>query len=83
MSGPIRSASWWRNLMPALLIVPISFVANVIRVISLALITYHLGDAAGQGFLHDLAGIVLFLSALMLIVACDSVLRWLHRPAVA
>jgi len=79
----IRSASWWRNLMLALLIVPISFVANVIRVISLALITYHLGDAAGQGFLHDLAGIVLFLSALMLIVACDSVLRWLHRPAVA
>lgn len=76
----VRSASWWRNLTLALLIVPISFVANVIRVIALALITYHLGDAAGQGFLHELAGIVLFLSALLLIVACDSVLRWVHRP---
>jgi exosortase/archaeosortase family protein len=64
----------------ALLIVPISFVANVIRVITLSLITYHFGDAAGQGFLHGLAGIVLFLSALMLIVACDSLLRW-ARPA--
>lgn len=79
----VRSASWWRNLALALLIVPISFVANVIRVIALALITYHLGDAAGQGFLHDLAGIVLFLSALMLIVACDSMLRWMHRPGSA
>ena len=77
----VRSASLWRNLALALLIVPISFAANVIRVIALALITYHLGDAAGQGFLHSLAGIVLFLSALLLIVACDSVLRWLHRPA--
>lgn len=76
----VRSASLWRNLALALLIVPISFAANVIRVIALALITYHLGDAAGQGFLHGLAGIVLFLSALLLIVACDSVLRWLHRP---
>ena len=76
----VRSASLWRNLSLALLIVPISFAANVIRVIALALITYHLGDAAGQGFLHSLAGIVLFLSALLLIVACDSLLRWLHRP---
>lgn len=77
----VRSASWWRNLVLALMIVPISFVANVIRVISLALITYHWGDAAGQGFLHELAGIVLFLSALFLIVACDSVLRWRQRSA--
>jgi exosortase B len=79
----VRSASWWRNLTLALLIVPISFVANVIRVIALTLITYHFGDAAGQGFLHDLAGIVLFLSALLLIVACDSLLRLLHRPRTA
>lgn len=76
----VRSSSVVRNVLLALLIVPISFVANVIRVIALSLITYHWGDAAGQGFLHGLAGIVLFLSALMLIVACDSLLRWV-RPA--
>jgi len=77
----VRSTSLARNLLLALAIVPISFVANVIRVIALSLITFHLGDEAGQGFLHGLAGIVLFLSALMLIVAFDSLLRWL-RPAV-
>jgi len=74
----VRSSSMLRNVLLALLIVPISFVANVIRVIALSLITYHWGDAAGQGFLHGLAGIVLFLSALMLIVACDSLLRWVQ-----
>lgn len=74
----VRSPSLLRNLSLAVLIVPISFVANVIRVVALTLITYHLGDAAGQGFLHNLAGIVLFLSALLLIVACDSGLQgWL------
>lgn len=79
----VRSPSLLRNLSLAVLIVPISFVANVIRVVALTLITYHLGDAAGQGFLHNLAGIVLFLSALLLIVACDSGLQgglaWMAR----
>jgi exosortase B len=65
-----------RNVALALLIVPISFVANVTRVIVLTLITYHAGAAAGQGFLHGFAGIVLFLTALTLILAADSALQW-------
>lgn len=65
-----------RNVVLALLIVPISFAANVIRVIVLTLITYHAGSAAGQGFLHSFAGIVLFLTALTLILAADSALQW-------
>lgn len=72
----VRTASAFRNIMLALLIVPISFAANVIRVVTLALITYHYGDAAGQGFLHGFAGMVLFLSALLLIMALDGLLRW-------
>lgn len=75
-----------RNVVLALLIVPISFAANVIRVIVLTLITYHAGSAAGQGFLHGFAGIVLFLTALALILAADSALQWqvrLHAPAIA
>lgn len=68
-----------RNVTLALLIVPISFTANVIRVIVLTLITYHAGAAAGQGFLHGFAGIVLFLTALCLILAADSALQWHTR----
>ena len=73
----VRHTSVLRNITLAVLIVPISFTANVIRVMVLALITYHFGDEAGQGFLHKLAGMVLFMVALVFIIATDSGLRWL------
>lgn len=72
----VRHSSLFRNITLAILIVPISFAANVIRVCVLTLITYYFGDAAGQGFLHGFAGMVLFLSALMLIIAVDGLLRF-------
>ena len=79
----VRHPSAVRNIGLALLIIPISFCANVIRVMVLTLITYYFGDAAGQGFLHGFAGMVLFLTALMLILGVDSALQWFirRRPA--
>lgn len=71
----VRRDSLVRNVGLAILIVPISFTANVIRVMALSLITYHFGDEAGQGFLHGFAGMVLFLSALLLIIAFDTALQ--------
>jgi len=71
----VRRDSLFRNTGLAILIVPISFTANVIRVMTLTLITYHFGDAAGQGFLHGFAGMVLFLSALLLIIGFDTALQ--------
>lgn len=52
-------------------ILPIAFAANIVRVAILVLITYHLGDEAGQGFLHGAAGMVLMLVALFLFFALD------------
>lgn len=75
----VQRDSGFRNIALAILIIPISFSANVIRVITLILITYHFGDAAGQGFLHGFAGMVLFLSALLLIIGMDSLLHWVER----
>jgi len=75
----VRRDSAFRNITLAILIVPISFAANVIRVMALSLITYHFGDAAGQGFLHGFAGMVLFLSALLLIIGFDTMLQTAER----
>jgi exosortase/archaeosortase family protein len=55
-------------------ILPIAFVSNLVRVTFLVLITYHLGDEAGQGFLHGAAGMVLMVVALMGFFALDNIL---------
>jgi exosortase B len=55
-------------------ILPIAFVANVVRVGVLVLVTYYLGDEAGQGFLHGAAGMVLMLVALVFFFFLDSLL---------
>jgi exosortase B len=70
----VNHPSTARNLLLAVLIVPIAFAANVLRVVVLALITYYLGDAAGQGFLHGLSGVVTFAAALVLVIATDALL---------
>ena len=63
-----------RTVLLALLILPISFAANVVRVLVLVLVTYHFGDEAGQGFVHGFAGLLLFMVALVLILATDRLL---------
>lgn len=73
-----------RNITLALLLVPISFVANVVRVMILVLVTYHMGDEAGQGFIHGFAGMVLFMVALMLMLVVDKILNLIwHRERKA
>lgn len=71
----MRHESVFRNALLATLIVPISFASNVTRVIVLSLITYYWGDVAGQGFLHEFSGMVLFITALLLIILVDTALR--------
>lgn len=75
----VRHDSFFRNVTLATLIVPISFSANVIRVMALTLITYYFGDAAGQGFLHGFAGMLLFITALILIIVVDSTIQRIDR----
>lgn len=75
----IKSNSLFRNITLAILIIPISFTANVIRVITLVLITYYFGDAAGQGFMHGFAGMLLFIVALVLILWVDSILQFVEK----
>ncbi len=69
-----------RNVTLAILVIPIAFVANIIRVMILVLVTYHFGDEAGQGFVHGFAGMVLFMVALGLMLVLDKVLG-LFMPA--
>jgi exosortase B len=73
------------NVLMLVAILPIAFAANVVRVTTLVLVTYYLGDEAGQGFLHGAAGIVLLIVALLILFGFDTLLSHLirERPAAA
>ena len=75
----IKRDSFARNVSLAILIIPISFFANTVRVMILVLVTYHYGDEVGQGFIHDFAGLVLFGVALVLIIFVDTTIHWFER----
>lgn len=69
-----------RNAVIASCILPIAIGANIVRVIFLVLVTYYLGDEAGQGFLHGFAGLALFMVALILLFFLDGLLGlWGHQ----
>jgi exosortase B len=78
----MRHTSTTRNLIIVAAILPIAFVANIVRVMVLVLVTYYLGDEAGQGFLHGFAGIMLFVIGLLFLFALDGVLGFIFpdRP---
>jgi exosortase B len=71
--------SWLHNGIMLASILPIAFSANIIRVMVLILVTYHLGDEAGQGFLHGAAGMVLLIAALGFLFLLDWILAMADR----
>jgi exosortase B len=72
----MQHTSWLRNGVIIACLLPIAFVANVVRVIIIVLVTYHFGDEAGQGFIHGFAGILLFIISLLFLFALDGMLGW-------
>ncbi|MBB3892078.1 exosortase [Phenylobacterium haematophilum] len=75
----LRNASWRYSLFLVALVIPIAIVANIIRIVTLVLLTYFFGDAVAQGFLHMAAGIFLFVTALLLVFAVDHLMSRLLK----
>jgi len=69
-----RWESKLRSLVLLATIIPITIVANFIRVMALVLIAYYGGVELIDGVLHDLTGIALFIIALLLVFLCDATL---------
>lgn len=61
-------------LFLALFIFPIAVAVNLVRVLLLMVITYHFGDAAGQGWFHEFAGLTMFVLALTAVYLLDSLM---------
>lgn len=61
-------------LIMFLAVIPVALFANFVRIVLLVLLTYHGGESVAQGFLHDFAGMTMFLTALVTIFAIDHLL---------
>ena len=57
------------------IIAPIAIFANFVRVIILILLTYHMGEAVAQGFVHNFAGLAMFMIAISTIFLLDVILH--------
>lgn len=67
----VKHQDWRVNAIVLATLVPIAIAANILRVAALVLITYFLGYDAGQGFLHEGAGLLMFAAALGLVFLID------------
>lgn len=68
-----------RALILLSLIIPITITANLLRVVTLVLITYYGGVEMIEGAIHDLTGIALFIVAVALMLACDGLISVVGR----
>lgn len=62
-------------------IIPIAVVGNLTRVVSVCIVTYHLGQTEGQKFYHDFSGFVAFAIMLIGLFALEKLLA--RRTAIS
>lgn len=71
----LHRASWRYALLLVSLIIPVAIIVNILRVITLILLTHYYGDGVAQGFLHVTTGIMLFTVALAAMFGLDWLLQ--------
>jgi exosortase len=64
-----------KKLILTFFIVPMALLGNLVRVITLCLITFYFGEETGQGFFHNFSGIVIFIITLLGLMGAESVLE--------
>ena len=77
-----KRRSWKINTAVIAALIPLAILANITRVGLLVLITYYFGYDAGQSYLHEAAGLMMFTMALIGVFAVDAlaVICWERRP---
>lgn len=71
----ISKSSNLNKIILTVSIVPLALFGNLIRVITLCLITFYFGREAGQGFFHNFSGIVMFIITILGLISIESLLN--------
>lgn len=78
----ISKGSLNKKLILTSFIIPFALVGNLIRVITLCLITFYFGEEAGQGFFHNFSGIMVFVITILGVIGFESILDRRESSAV-
>ncbi len=72
-------AKWWRRIVLVASVIPIAIVTNAARVTITGVMAHYRGEEAAQGFQHAFSGWLIFLVAMVLLLAVAQLLRSASR----
>ncbi len=72
-------SKWWRRIVLVASVIPIAIVTNAARVTVTGIMAHYHGEEAAQGFQHAFSGWLMYLVAMMLLLAVAQLLRGASR----
>jgi exosortase D (VPLPA-CTERM-specific) len=75
----LKNFDFWRALILMLSAIPIAVLTNAARVTATGIFTYFYGKRATEGFWHEASGWLVYVAALILLIAVNSVLKSVFR----
>ncbi|MDQ3221548.1 MAG: EpsI family protein, partial [Acidobacteriota bacterium] len=79
----VKTRDFWRIIILMVSAVPIALLTNAARVMTTGVLTYYYGIQMAEGTWHDLAGWAVFITALILMILLNSVLKRFDRGDAA
>ncbi len=70
---------WWRRIVLMAAVAPIAVLVNAARVAGTGLLAHYRGAQASEGFLHNFSGLLIFLVAVLLLLAVAQLLNVAER----
>ena len=70
---------WWRRIALVAAVIPIAIVANAARVAGTGIMAHFYGTEAAEGFLHSFSGWLVFLVAVLLLLAVSRFFNLIER----
>ncbi|MEE9555398.1 MAG: exosortase/archaeosortase family protein [candidate division Zixibacteria bacterium] len=74
--GYLTLREFWPSAILLVLTFPIAVAANIFRIFLTAILAFTVSPDIAEGFLHSLSGLMVFLIALILILASKGVISW-------
>jgi exosortase len=69
---------WWRRIALVIAVIPIAIIANAARVAGTGVMAHQWGIHTAEGFLHGFSGWLVFIVAVLLLLAFAQLLNWIE-----